>query len=81
LLRVRDTGRIGWLYRVIQQGSVEAGCEIGVEPGPWPEWTAARTMDVFTRARTGKAPEEGRQLLACEALVGSWRDVLRGALN
>ncbi|MDB5095777.1 MAG: sulfurase, partial [Cyanobacteria bacterium RYN_339] len=81
LLRVRETGRIGWLYRVIQQGQVSAPCEIGVEPGPYPQWSAARVMDVFTRAKVGQAAAEGRELLACEALVGTWRDVLRETLS
>jgi MOSC domain-containing protein YiiM len=79
-LRVRETGRIGWLYRVVQQGAVAAGCEIAVEPGPCPAWDVARVMDVFTRVRAGEALDEGRELLACEPLVATWREVLRERL-
>jgi len=74
--RVRETGRIGWLYRVVTPGAVAPGTAIEVLANPYPAWTVARVMDVFTRARAGKAPAEARELLACEALVPSWREIL-----
>lgn len=55
LARVEETSRIGWLYRVIQEGAIAPGQTIRVERGPNPGWSVKRTFSVYKRARRGEA--------------------------
>lgn len=79
-LRVRETGRIGWLYRTIQAGTVARG-EFEVLPGAYPAWNVGRVMDVFNRVRAGERPEGAEELIGCEPLVATWRELLQEKLR
>jgi MOSC domain-containing protein YiiM len=79
-LRVRETGRIGWLYRTIQPGLVAPG-EFEVLPGGYPSWDVGRVMDVFNRVRAGERPAEAEELMRCEPLVATWRELLQEKLQ
>jgi MOSC domain-containing protein YiiM len=57
------TGRLGWYFRVVEEGEASAGCEVIACGSPHPQWTIAR----INRAFFGPA-EQARQGLA-EALA------------
>jgi MOSC domain-containing protein YiiM len=46
-LRVQQSGRTGWYYRVLQQGLVEAGDELVPLDRSSPEWTIDRVRRLF----------------------------------
>lgn len=73
--RVQDTGKIGWLYRVIQSGEVAPG-PVVVEPGPHAAWTVARTYDLSRRWRQqgDSVLPELAELARCERLAADWRE-------
>ena len=83
LERVRATHRYGWLYRVIQQGSLEAGQEVVVEPGPHAGWTVARVFEVYTDAKssTPTRVDDFRALIGAERLATAWRERMEQALE
>jgi MOSC domain-containing protein YiiM len=45
--QVQRTGFTGWYYRVIEEGSVEAGDELRLEDRVSPDWTIRRTWRVL----------------------------------
>jgi len=44
--RVVQTGRSGWYYRVLQEGTVESGSDIKLLKRTYPEWTIRRICNV-----------------------------------
>lgn len=78
LERVRKTGRIGWLYRVIVPGEAAAGMPVTIEAGPSPEWTVARAFDVVMRhrAKDASVAEQAAELARCPALAKAIREKL-----
>ena len=73
---VRETGKIGWLYRLIQAGELEAGQAIAVEPGGHDRWTVARVYDLSRRMRAedDTARADCRELAAVGPLAADWRE-------
>jgi MOSC domain-containing protein YiiM/ferredoxin-NADP reductase len=49
--RVQETGRTGWYYRVLKEGSVAAGDEIRLLGRPNPEWTLRRIQHYLYEER------------------------------
>jgi MOSC domain-containing protein YiiM len=76
--RVRKSGRIGWLYRVIAAGEVQADTPVVVEAGPCPTWTIARAFDVVMRhrAKDASVAEQAAELARCPALATAMREKL-----
>lgn len=79
--RVQETGKIGWLYRVIQGGDVVPG-PVVVEPGPHAGWTVARTYELSRRWRRkdASALPELAELARCERLAADWRERMAESL-
>lgn len=73
-LRVQQTGRTGWYFRVLQEGEVEAGCPLILVDRPHGEWTVAAANAVMHERLTDF--EAARALAACPALSTSWRENL-----
>lgn len=75
LTRVIATGRIGWFYRVLQEGRVQAGQAIALRERPHPEWTIARAYDVFKglQGQGTASLDEARELAALPPLAEGWR--------
>ena len=46
-LQVQNTLRTGWYFRVLQEGSIQAGDEIMLLERPFPELSLARIMQIF----------------------------------
>lgn len=76
--RVRDTGRTGWLLRVLEAGDVRAGDVCERVARPFPAWTVARAEGVMTRVRAGDASavDDARALAMVEPLAARWREKL-----
>jgi MOSC domain-containing protein YiiM len=73
-VRVQETGRTGWYFRVLREGHVEAGQPMALVERPHPEWTIAAANEVMYRGRHDAAANAA--LAECAALSESWRGSL-----
>ncbi len=69
--RVLKTGRTGWYFRVLREGTVCAGQTLQLVERPFPEWTVARAMRVMVERK--QRLREAAELAACDALSPGWR--------
>lgn len=77
-LRVQQSGRTGWYYRVLEAGRVRAGDVLQRLERPFEEWPLARLSGVLFSREV--ALEEIRQCLELP-LVPSWRRTLERRLE
>lgn len=69
---VQASGRTGWLYRVLQPGTITAGDEVRVVERPCPDWPLARVAHhLFSREPD---LDVARELAALEPLARHVRD-------
>jgi MOSC domain-containing protein YiiM len=68
---VQQSGRTGWYFRVLREGTVEAGAALALQERPYPEWTIAACNRVMYHGRHDAAAN--RALAGCPALSESWR--------
>jgi MOSC domain-containing protein YiiM len=73
-LKVQQTGRTGWYFRVLREGHVQVGAKLRLIERHHPEWTVAAANEVMHH-RT-KDLEAARSLAACLALSVRWRESL-----
>jgi MOSC domain-containing protein YiiM len=73
-LRVQNTGRTGWYFRVLKEGLVQAGATLTLIDRPCPEWTVAEANAVMHH-RT-EDWDAAKSLQACQLLAARWRDTL-----
>jgi MOSC domain-containing protein YiiM len=66
-----ENGRSGWYYRVIREGSVQAGDQVRLLDRPNPSWTVARFA--ATEARRGFSKHDWAELAALTGLANKWR--------
>lgn len=74
-LKVQETGRTGWYFRVLKEGTVEAGAQMVLTQRPYPQWTVHAANQVMHQC-----PQDGdaaRRLLECHLLSERWRETLR----
>lgn len=72
LLRVKETGRTGWYYRVLTEGLVKPGDSLVLMDRPEPFWTLTRLWTVLFGA---ERDEPGLRILAGHPLLGqSWQE-------
>ena len=77
-LRVQQSGRTGWYYRVLEEGVVQAGERLELVERPHGEWSVARlAAGLFDKHLE---PELLRECLALP-LVPSWRKTLQRRLE
>lgn len=74
--RVVANGKTGWYFRVIQEGTVEAGSELTLLDRPHPDWTIAAATNLLYHRKDDV--EGARSLAGCEALSASWKEQLAG---
>lgn len=74
-LRVQQTGRTGWYFRVIREGEVAAGDPFVLIERPEPGWTVARANNVMHHQKTDLAL--AADLAAVPTLSASWQSTLR----
>ncbi len=73
-LRVQQTMRTGWYFRVLREGEVAAGLPLTLVGRPHPEWTVAAANAVMHHDKGNLAAAAA--LAACPALSASWRGTL-----
>ncbi|MDO9412671.1 MAG: MOSC domain-containing protein [Pseudolabrys sp.] len=76
--RVRETGRSGWYYRVLEAGEVAPGSSLRLEQRPQPAWSVARLMHAML-ARDVDRQELSRAADLPELSAG-WRETCRKRL-
>lgn len=77
-LRVQQSGRTGWYYRVLEEGVVSAGDSLQLVERQFTDWSLTRLSTVLFDKRV-----EGELLRECLALplVPSWRRTLERRLE
>ena len=76
--RAIDSGRVGWYFRILQEGRVEAGLPLELVEHPHPEWSIAR---VWALKRDGGSLDDLRALVELPALSEDWKISLRKKLG
>lgn len=61
-----QTSRTGWYYRVVREGTVNAGDEIRLVERKWPQWTIERIQEYLHRDKDNL--EMNKQIAEIEAL-------------
>lgn len=69
-VQVEQTGRTGWYFRVLQEGSVAAGAAFTLRERPHPEWTVDRANQIMHHLKNDR--DAARRLAQCPALSASW---------
>ena len=67
------TGRTGWYYRVLEEGSVAAGDVIALTERIHPEWNVARVFGLLIGGRHGGERAALRDLSRVRELASGWR--------
>ncbi|MBD8005458.1 MOSC domain-containing protein [Bacillus norwichensis] len=73
-LLLQNSGRTGWYYRVLKEGSIKAGQELVLVEQPYPQWTIEKCNRIMHVEKDNV--EEARLLSQCEALSLNWRTTL-----
>lgn len=76
--RAINSGRVGWYFRVLQEGRMEAGLPLALVERPHAEWSIAR---VWALKRDPCSLEDLRALVAVAALSEDWKASLRKKLG
>lgn len=77
-MRVQQSGRTGWYYRVLEEGVVSAGCNLQLVERQFSDWSLTRLSAVLFDKRVDN--ELLRECLALP-LVPSWRRTLERRLE
>ena len=75
---VRNTGRTGWYYRVLEAGVVQPGSQLRLDERPRPEWTLKRLMQAMFSRDT--ASDDLSQLANLPELAERWRQTFHNRL-
>lgn len=78
-LRIQQTGKTGWYFRVLQEGHVESGITMELIDRPYPEWTIAECNVVMHEKKDDL--QLTASLLACDALAKNWQRTFRRRLE
>ena len=73
-LRIQNSGRTGWYFRVIKEGIVQGGEVLTLLERPYPEWTIAKCNEVMYDKKDDLDLAE--KLAACELLAENWKQTL-----
>lgn len=77
--RLQDSGRTGWYYRVLEQGTVCAGNRLEPVGRPHPDWPLARVLHHLYRATLDRGALQA--LVTLPELASSWRAVFSARLE
>lgn len=78
-LRIQNSGRTGWYYRVIEEGYVEAGVELELIERPYPQWSIAAANEVMHKKKDNL--RLAYELKNCEYLASNWKRTLSRRLQ
>lgn len=74
-LRIQDSGRTGWYFRVLQRGYVQPGTHLQLIERSNREWTIAACNEVMYIHKADLRLAE--KLIACEPLAENWKRSLK----
>ena len=74
---MKQTGKTGWYFRVLQEGYVEAGNPLVLMERSFPQWTVATAYVIMHNRRTDVKAAEA--LARCPALSPRWQENLVSA--
>ncbi|WP_265519031.1 MOSC domain-containing protein [Nitratireductor luteus] len=77
--RVQETGRTGWYFRVLKEGTVAAGDRLALMERPQPDWTLARVTGLLYRDMLNY--EALAELAENAFLAESWRKLAQRRLE
>lgn len=73
-LRIQNTGRTGWYFRVLTEGYVQGESVLTLLERPYDKWTIAKCNEVMYEQKDDlKLAEE---LAACKFLADNWKQTL-----
>ena len=75
VVRMKQTGRTGWYFRVLQEGYAEAGNIFVLTERPFPQYTVAIAYGIMRNRKTHS--KEAQALAQCPALSPRWQENLR----
>lgn len=71
---VQQTGRTGWYFRVLTEGTVAAGMRLVLADRPHPDWSVARANRIMHQDKKNIAA--ALELAAVPSLAASWQATL-----
>lgn len=78
-LRIQDSGRTGWYFRVLKEGLVKNKVELVLLERPYPEWTISKCNEVMHVKKDD--PKLAEELASCELLAENWKKTLTKRLS
>jgi MOSC domain-containing protein YiiM len=78
-LRIQNTGRTGWYFRVLKEGYVQSEVELTLLERPYPEWSIAKCNEVMYVKKDDL--KLAKELAACKFLALSWKQTLMKRLS
>lgn len=78
-LRIQKSGRTGWYYRVLKEGSIEGDTNMVLKDRPYPEWTIQKCNEVMHEMK--KDLELASNLASCPLLAPNWKRRLNKRLK
>lgn len=73
-LKVQETGRTGWYFRVLKEGLVTTGDRLVLTERHYPEWTVATANKIMHHETQDR--QAAQALANCMDLSARWRDKL-----
>ncbi|GGA74463.1 MOSC domain-containing protein [Ornithinibacillus halotolerans] len=73
-LRIQDSGRTGWYFRVLKEGYIQKDLEFTLIERPYPEWTIANCNEVMYVKKDDL--ELNENLASCHLLAENWKQTL-----
>lgn len=70
-LRIQNTGRTGWYFRVLQEGFVQENQELTLIERPYPKWTITKCNEVMYVKKDDI--DLAKELYQCEYLAPNWK--------
>lgn len=78
-LRIQNSGKTGWYFRVLEEGYVESGVELELIERPYPQWTIEACNEVMY-VHTDNL-QLTKELASCELLAENWKHSLSRRLQ
>lgn len=78
-LRIQNSGRTGWYFRVLQEGYVVSGIDLELIERPYPQWTIAACNEVMYIYKGDLRLAD--ELASCPLLAENWRRTLTKRLR
>lgn len=78
-LKIQDSGRTGWYFRVLEEGYVSAKSDLKLLERPFPEWSIAACNETLHVNKDDLRAAD--DLSRCRLLAPSWRKNLKDRLK